>query len=95
MMAGADYLPYELTGRLTVRNERHIQGTHTRGIYSPTIPGLTWAPRRRSAPERRSRQPRGLCTDTLQVDSCLDTPLACSIVRFLTEPLASAARPAL
>jgi hypothetical protein len=37
MMAGADYLPYELTGHLTVRNERHIQGTHTRGIYSPAI----------------------------------------------------------
>jgi hypothetical protein len=42
MMAGADYLPYELTGHLTVRNERHIQGTHTRGIYSPAISGLTW-----------------------------------------------------
>jgi hypothetical protein len=23
MMAGADYLPYELTGHLTVRNEGH------------------------------------------------------------------------
>ena len=42
MMAGADYLPYELAGHLTVRYERHIQGTHTRGIYSPAIPGLTW-----------------------------------------------------
>ncbi|MCU1251447.1 MAG: hypothetical protein JWQ49_4476 [Edaphobacter sp.] len=41
-MAGADYLPYELTGHLIVRNERHIQGTHTRGIYSPAIPSLTW-----------------------------------------------------
>ena len=38
MMAGADYLPYGLTGHLTVRNERHIQGTHTRGIYSRLFP---------------------------------------------------------
>jgi hypothetical protein len=32
MMAGADYLPYELTGHLTVRNEGHTKGTHTRFI---------------------------------------------------------------
>jgi len=47
----------------------------------------------RSAPARRSRQPPGLCSDTLQVDSCLDTPLACFIVHFPNRTPSVAPRP--